>query len=249
MNKQIILIYILVLPIIGFSQKQIDVNNNSWWNYSGTHKLTNKVSLFTLYSWRRNDFVKNWQQSLVRVGVSYKLSDNFTITPGYDWVVTFPYGKQPTAVQFTEHRIFEQFVLKNKVNRIYFTHRYRFEQRFLENASLGLDNQKITDGYRLRQRARYRLTITIPLNHKTMEDNTIFLTVFDEVFINFGKGTANNSLDQNWVSAALGWKFNSKMNVKLGYQNQFIIKSNGINMERNHTFTVAIGYNFDFSKQ
>ena len=72
--------------VLGFSQKQIDANNNSWWNYSGTHKISDKVSLFTLYSWRRNDFVKNWQQSLARIGLNYKLSDNFTVTPGYDWV-------------------------------------------------------------------------------------------------------------------------------------------------------------------
>ena len=163
-------------------------------------------------------------------------------------MIGFPYGKQPTAVQFTEHRIFEQFILKNKVNRVYFTHRYRFEQRFLENASLNSDNQKIVDGFRFRQRARYRLALTIPINHKKLEDNTLYFSVFDEVFLNFGKGTANNALDQNWVNTSFGWRFNSKLKINLGYQNQFIIKGNGVNMERNHTLAFGIGYNLDFRK-
>jgi outer membrane receptor protein involved in Fe transport len=245
MKRFLILTIGLILGFNCFTQKIIDDQQGSWWNYSGTYKINKKISLLTLYSWRRSDFIKNWQQSLARMGVNYKLADNFTVTPGYDWAVTFSYGKQPVPVKFSEHRAYEMFTLKNKINRVYVTHRYRFEQRFLENASLNADHQKITNGYRFRQRTRYRLTATIPINNKTMEDHTLFLSVFDEIFINFGKGVGKNVLDQNWFNASLGWQFNQQFKISLGYQNQFIIKGDGISIERNHILSIGIGYKMD----
>lgn len=62
----------------------------SWWTYGGMFKLTNKVGISTLYSWRRADFIQNWQQSVPRVGVNYKLNDNLSVTPGYDWLHNYP---------------------------------------------------------------------------------------------------------------------------------------------------------------
>ena len=246
MIKNSLFVIFLASSFFGTSQKQIDDQFNSWWSYSGTHKVTDKFSVSTLYSWRRNMGVKYWQQSLVRVGGNFKITDNFTVTPGYDWVVTFPYGKQPIAVNFIEHRPFEQFTLKNKIGRIVMKHRYRLEQRFLQNVSLNSEHKKVVNGYRFRNRTRYRLTFTIPLNHKTLEDNTLFFTVFDEVFINFGKGTGK-VLNQNWFNTSIGWKFNSKASIKIGYQNQYLIKGNN-NVERNHTFAFGINYNLDFRK-
>ena len=37
--------------------------------------------------------------------------------------------------------------------------------------------------------------------------------------------------------------------LQAGYLNQFIVKSDGINMERNHQFQAAVTYNFDFTKK
>ena len=243
--KGIIFSMFLACSFIGTSQKQIETHQNSWWNVSSTFKITNNVSISGLYSWRRYDFVNTWQQSLARIGFNYKVNDKFTFTPGYDWVVTFPYKK---GYDFKEHRIYEQFLIKNTVGRIHVSHRYRLEQRFLENIKLNDNNEYVSDGTRFRQRTRYRLTLTIPLNHFKMEDKTLFLSVFDEVFVNFGKGASKKPLDQNWFNAALGWKFNNSTSIKIGYQNQYFIGGNGIDIEKNHIFSFAFNHNFDFRK-
>lgn len=245
MKKNIILIVFLAVSIIGFSQKQIDNHLNSWWNNSSTIKFNDKFSVSGLYSWRRYDLVNTWQQSLARIGFNYKVKNNFTVTPGYDWVVTFPYKK---GYDFAEHRLFEQFTIKNKIGRVGITHRYRLEQRFLENIKLNDASEYVSNGYRFRQRIRYRFILTVPLNHKEMTDKTLFVSVFNELFLNIGKGAGVRPLDQDWVNAALGWKFNKSTSLKLGYQNQYFIKGNGYDVEQNHILFIGFNHNFDFSK-
>ncbi|MFM7103911.1 MAG: DUF2490 domain-containing protein, partial [Flavobacteriales bacterium] len=94
-------------------------------------------------------------------------------------------------------------------------------------------------------RVRYRIMANIPINKKEMADNTLFLSLYDEVFLGLGQNIAKNVLDQNRLYAALGWRFNAKFSLQLGYMNQYVIKSDGIKAERNHTLQAAIFYNLD----
>ena len=82
-----------------------------------------------------------------------------------------------------------------------------------------------------------------------MSDNTLFFTAYDEPFLGFGRGIAKNVLDQNRLYAALGWRFNAACNIQLGYLNQYIVKKDGIQAERNHTLQAALTYNIDFRKK
>ncbi len=220
----------------------------SWWMYFGNHKLNEKIGLHTEYQFRRSDFIRDWQQSLLRVGLDYYLPKKAMLTAGYAWIFSFPYGEQPIAVEFNEHRIWQQLVLQDNLGRFYFHHRYRLEQRFLENASLNNEGNKETDGYRFRQRARYRLFVSIPITKKTMEDNTLFFCTYEEIFLGFGKGIQKNILDQNRLYFALGWRFNKDVNVQLGYLNHYVIKGDGEQKEMNHTLQTALTYNFDLRK-
>ncbi len=74
------------------------------------------------------------------------------------------------------------------------------------------------------------------------------MNVNDEVFLGFGKDIGKNILDQNRFITAVGYQFSPNFNFQMGYLNQFVVKSNGIQMERNHTFWTSIVYNIDFSK-
>jgi hypothetical protein len=74
------------------------------------------------------------------------------------------------------------------------------------------------------------------------------MNVNDEVFLGFGKGIGKNILDQNRFIAAVGYQFSPNFNFQMGYLNQFVIKSDGIQMERNHTLWASVVYNLNFSK-
>lgn len=219
------------------AQKTIDTQTNAWYMYFGNHRISEQWGIHTEYQWRRSGLIEKWQQSLLRVGADYYTKSGLQLSAGYGWIVSFPYGEQPIAYKFPEHRIWQQLIMNQKTGRLYFNHRYRLEQRWLRNkvphGEHGYDNA----GFNYRNRARYRFLVTVPLTNPELVDNTLFLAVYDEVFLGFGKGIGKNVLDQNRLFAALGWRFNKNMNV---------IKPDGERMERNHTLQLAFTYNLDF---
>jgi len=213
--------------LISFSQKQISTQTHAWVMYNGNHKLSERWGIHTEYQWRRSDLFEDWQQSLMRLGVDYYTKQNTQMTVGYGWIRTFQYGDQPIFHTNNEHRIWEQYIMKNKIGRVDIQHRYRLEQRFIENWKTGTSSEFEMDGFVFRQRIRYRLLATIPLSRKELKDNTLFLALYDEPFLQFGKGVGKNILDQNRLYGALGWRFNKNCNVQLAYLNQYVVKANG----------------------
>ena len=202
----------------------------------------------TEYQWRRADGFRHWQQSLLRLGLEYEINPKVSVMGGYAWIKTFPYGTQPILHEFNEHRMFEQVYLKDKAGRLEVQHRYRIEQRFLEQYALNSSGNVVQVDPVFRNRIRYRALVMLPLSRKTMGDQTLFLSINNELFVGFGKGIAKNPIDQNRFITALGWRFNAQTNIQVGYLNQFIFKSNAIDMERNHSLWISMVYNLDFTK-
>lgn len=213
--KKLFVFILLITSLQITAQEKVKNNLFSWWNFSTQFSTSKKTSISALYSWRRADFIENWQQSLLRVGFNYQLTNNFSITPGYDWVVSFPYGKQPASIKTTEHRIYEQFLLKQNVWKISLKHRYRLEQRFFEHTN------------KIKHRFRYRFIVSVPVNKKLTAE------AFNELFINYGPNTNHHTFDQNWIYGGFAYKLSKKINLKTGFMHQFIVKSNNINKESN----------------
>jgi hypothetical protein len=162
----------------------------------------------------------------------------------------------PVNHSFNEHRIWEQFTQTSTIGRVSLQHRYRLEQRFLENyVKSGSDY--IRSGTLFRNRIRYRALAYIPLNNSSMTDKTLFMNVNNEVFLGFGQGIGTNILDQNRLQIALGWKFNSKCMIQVGYFNQYVVKNAKVSAlnsvidqaENNHTITIGLTYNFDLIRK
>lgn len=224
MNKLLIIVVLQLCCLSISAQTKANQKPLSWWNFSGNYNVSENISLSTLYSWRRTEFIKTWQQSLLRVGVNYKVKKNFIVTPGYDWVMTYPYGEQPIAKKTTEHRFFEQFTLKNSICKVKINHRYRFEQRFFN---------RFTDFY---NRFRYKLSAlkTITKNEK------IALSIFNEVFLNYGKQAKTHLFDQNWLYFGLNFSLNNSTTLKVGYMNQYVLKRDNLHVENNHTIQFGL---------
>ena len=54
------------------------------------------------------------------------------LTAGYGWIRSFPYGEQPIAETFDEHRIWQQLITQSQTGRLKWLHRYRVEQRYMD---------------------------------------------------------------------------------------------------------------------
>jgi predicted porin len=245
-----VLIVLLFSSGLVQAQKQIDNQNNAWYMYFGNHKITDRWGIHTEYQWRRHDLGQTWQQSLARVGVDYYTKQGPQLTAGYGWIVSYPYGKQPIKYSFNENRIWQQAIITSKVGRFNFNHRYRLEQRFLEQKSYDSIKQEYVhlDEFKFKQRARYRFMVSIPLNHKEMADNTWFVSLYEEVFLGFGKNIEKNIMEQNRISATVGYRFTKDFNIQAGYLNQFVQKGDGIHAENNHNLQIGVTYNFDWRK-
>jgi hypothetical protein len=174
----------------------------AWYMYFGTNKIADKWSVHSEAQFRYYETLGNFNQLLLRTGLNYHIDPNTMTTLGYGYIETDPsFGESPQmGNQLLEHRIFEQFILKNKVWEFLFEHRYRLEQRFLRNTDL--DEKRFTE-----HRARYRLQVTLPLT------DTYFLNFYDEIFINLQKET----FGQNRLYAALGIHLTQNSSLQLGY--------------------------------
>ena len=251
---------IIWLVCLGCFQKvlgqnnRINTNNNiGWYNYFGTIKVSNKFGIHTEYQWRRNNFISNWQQSLLRIGINYNLNPRVLFRVGYGWIETFPYGEIPLnglGRDFTEHRIFEMVQLSHKEGIVDFSHRFMLEQRFVGRYSSA--NEKTEDEFPLLNRMRYMLRLQIPLKGSEIKDKTPYVTLYDEVFIGFGENVNANIFDQNRIGILLGYRFNKNLRIEGGYLNQTLQYGRQINgqnvFQNNNGIILNTNLNFDLNK-
>ncbi|TXK24837.1 DUF2490 domain-containing protein [Pontibacter qinzhouensis] len=220
------------------TQRERVTNDNGWYMYFGDHRLSNKWGLHTEVQLRRHNIISDPQQLLIRTGINYGLTPNAMLTLGYGFIETYPYGGDPAASVFPEHRVYQQLQFRNSLNRLVFTHRYRQEQRWVKRPG--------QEDYTYFNRTRYFLKAVLPLAGPTVDPNEFFLAAYNEIFVNFGRNVQVNIFDQNRAYAALGYKLNNAASVELGYLNQIIQKPNGRVFEHNHTLQVSLFYNLNF---
>ncbi|MEM9546775.1 MAG: DUF2490 domain-containing protein [Bacteroidota bacterium] len=215
--QRLILLLFVISSFSGYSQES-DLGN--WLIYIGSKKLNNKWNLHHEVQHRNYNAVGDLEQLLLRTGIGYNLSENNNnLLLGYGYILSQNYvGNSDEKVDINEHRIFQQFITKQQLGRISVQHRYRFEQRFVE------------DDFRLR--FRYFLALAIPFTQKTMMDKTFYFSIYNELFIN----SVANQFDRNRLYAGIGYKLNKNIRLELGYMNQFI---SNVNRDQINIFTFA----------
>jgi len=249
--KSFNLLIIISVFSIGNLFSQVDnhaLHHNGWYMYFGNHSLNEKWGLHTEFQWRRHDWISQPQQNLFRTGLDFKINDRNMITAGYGFIITYPYGEQPSAYHFNEHRIWYQYLHTHSFHRMQWQHRFRFEKRFIESKK-EQNGEFVSDEFKYRNRLRYFFRINIPLTSKSMSDKTWFLSFYEEAFIQFGKQVDRNYFDQNRLYGAIGYRWNKDFNIQAGYLYQFIVKSGAERFEHNHTLQLGITKNFDFSRK
>lgn len=203
MIKKIVPLFLLFVSMVSNAQQPGEDKWGAWYMYFGTNKVSERLSIHSEVQARYYETTSNFNQLLLRTGLNYHIDPSAIATIGYGYIDTDnSFGEIPGEVNSIEHRIFEQFILKNKVWELLFEHRYRLEQRFLD----------FGDATDTQHRARYRLQMTLPLT------NTFYLNFYDELFINL----QDDLFGQNRLYAAVGVNVTENSSVQLGYmRNQF----------------------------
>ena len=191
---------------ITFTSHSQESNLGNWLIYIGSKKINSKLNLHHEVQYRNYDAISDLEQLLLRTGLGYNLSENNNnVLLGYGYILSENYlANTDEKVSVNEHRIFQQFTTKQKFGRIGLSHRYRFEQRFVE------------DDFKMR--FRYFLSLRVPFKTDGEGvDGPLYLSAYNEIFLN----TQTSIFDRNRLYGGLGYVFSKSLRMELGYMNQF----------------------------
>ena len=198
----------------------------AWYMYFfNTSHEKSKIGFQGDVQYRNWNIAGDLEQLLLRGGVTFKPEKaNIKFTLGYGNITTGAFGEDNSTIN--ESRIYQEALFPTKIGeRFYLNHRLRYEQRYVEEESL-------------RTRYRYNLFVNVALNQKEMKEKTIYLALYDEIFIN-GTGMPGQSIfDRNRAYIALGYVLKKGMKFQLGIMNQTTntVNKNQLQLSFHHAF-------------
>ena len=163
------------------------------------------------YQFRYWNLGSDLEQLLLRTGITYTpKTANITFTLGYAYIGTGAFGE--SDAQVAEHRVYQEALMPQKLgSRVWLTHRFRYEQRWVS-------------GQDFRTRYRYNLFINVPLNKKELMAKTLYVALYNELFINgqrsIGGGRKVALFDRNRTYTGLGYGLRSNLRLQLGWMKQ-----------------------------
>lgn len=196
-----------------FSKSQIDESKTGAW-YMYFYNTTLKESAWGIQG---DVQLRNWnlggdlEQLLIRSGLTYKPKNaDIKFTLGAAHITTGAFGDSDATT--SEIRIYQEALFPTQLGkRVYLNHRFRYEQRFVENQDF-------------RTRYRYNLFINVPFNKEKIEKNAVYLALYNEIFINGERNIGNNTsvsvFDRNRFYSAIGYAVTDKLKVQAGLMNQ-----------------------------
>ena len=197
--KKKLLIILFLINILSVKSQENGMGN--WLIYFGNKDLNSTLNWHHEIQHRNYNLFGELEQLLIRTGLGYDVNENNNILLGYGFIDSRNRVIETNEIsKVNEHRIYQQFISKQAIGKLKIQHRYRFEQRFIE------------DDFKLRY--RYFLSLKIPLQ-KT--NKKYYISAYNELFIN---ATGENTFDRNRIYGGLGYALNSNINLELGYMNQ-----------------------------
>lgn len=197
---------LLLLPFQAAAQES---ETGNWMMYFGNQKLSDRWNWHNEIQYRNYNFAGDLEQLLLRTGIGYNLSaNNNNLLLGYAYIHGEPYvAGTDEKTNVNEHRIFQQFISRQQFGRFYLQHRYRIEERFIEED--------------FKMRFRYFLGLNLPINKKEMVSKAIYLSLYNEIFIQ----PKSPVFDRDRVYGAIGYVFSSNLKVEAGMMAQLLESS------------------------
>ena len=221
--------YIFVPLFIAFAllktcgQEQ-ETHYSSWNTINIQKKLNNKWSVNTELNLRRTNFLRDWEQFIIRPFIHYTFENDLDLSVGYSYIKHYSYSDFSRPIDIIENNIFQQLIIKHKFSKFLLDHRLRFEERFQQQIVEITPNVFITDGVTYKNRFRYKFQIGILLESFGLPRN-ISLVLYDEVHLDFGNGLRPEKLVQNWMFLGLSFRASEHINIRTGYHDIYAKRS------------------------
>lgn len=194
------------------AQNSIEKQTGAWYMYFFTkHFGQSRFGIQGDYQYRSWNYGSDLEQLMLRTGATYKPRNaEIMFTLGYANVTTGVFGDNDATVM--ENRIYQEALFPQKIGtRVLLTHRFRYEQRWLE-------------GQDFRTRYRYNLFLNVPLNNTKLEKKTIYVALYNELFINaqrsIGNGLTVEYFDRNRTYLGMGYGLRDNLRLQAGWMYQ-----------------------------
>ena len=220
MKKNLVLILVLAISVqfaTAQTSKSTENVNQLWLGYLNQTRLSDRWGIWAdLHLRTKENFVDNFSQSIIRLGLTYYVTDATKLTAGYAYISLYPTDAQ--KVTQPEHRPWQQVQWNTKYGKKRMMQRFRLEERYRRKI---LNDSTLADGHNFNFRMRYNIWYDIPLSKKGIVSNSVSFVVNEEVNVNFGKQIVNNYFDQNRFFAGFKYQLDDHNNIQFGYMNLF----------------------------
>jgi len=207
--------YLLLALFFAFNAKAQTVEEDqlgAWYMYFFNKKFgESQFGIQGDYQFRYWNGGSDLEQILLRTGFTYNPKNtNITLTLGYGNITTGTFGDSNETSN--ESRIYQEALIPQKIGqRIFLTHRFRYEQRFVE-------------GQDFRTRYRYNIFMNIALNNTELGKGTVYVALYNELFINgqlgIGDGRSVQTFDRNRTYLGLGYGLTRNLRMQMGWMKQ-----------------------------
>ncbi|PRP65920.1 hypothetical protein BST86_01860 [Nonlabens agnitus] len=216
-----LLVTLLLFTISVQAQRERYEHNSSWNTLSIKMDVKERLFVRSEFNFRRTNFIKDWEQIVLRPSIEYRLDKSITAATGYSYIKNYSYSNFSTPLDFKENNLWQQLFIQHSINQFEISHRLRFEERFRETID-STDNRHIISKTDYSGRLRYRLIITIPL----FSADNISVLAYDEVFLDFQKRFQPQKIDQNWIFLGLRFRESEHITISSGFHRINIPREN-----------------------
>ncbi len=226
----------LVLPGIGVSaQKQTAHNNQYWFGYMTSAKLSDKYSL-----WNDAHFVPG-AFAIVRTGLTRNIFGKGTLTGGYAYA-KLPFGSD-NVLKRTEHRPWAQaYFASTPAQSWTLSQRIRYDARYRQR----IEETGLSDGYLFNHRVRFLVSLRRNINKPRQGGDIYYAVLSNEILLNFGNQVIQ-TFDQNRISLGVGLE-RKKTQYQIGLMNRYVQRS-ASQYVQNHTLVVWVTQKLDFTRK
>ncbi|MBV8327991.1 DUF2490 domain-containing protein [Chryseobacterium sp.] len=198
---KLILIFLCILFHNTFLKGQSIDNYNMWYQYIMNAKLSDKTTLTALSQYRSFDLGGDGRLFLANAYLEYEVAPGVEPGAGAMFLVLNSYNSKKEKVTRYETRPFQQVTLTGHIGRTLLNHRFRVEERFLNNPE------------EFKVRLRYLLSMRIPFG----KVGKYYGILKNEIRIN---ATKTDIFDSNRITAGLGIKLSKTSAIELAFINQ-----------------------------
>ncbi|WKN43445.1 DUF2490 domain-containing protein [Tunicatimonas pelagia] len=212
--RKILLAGILIfLNLLGYAQGGPDEDQlGAWYMYFFNKRFgESQFGIQGDYQFRFWNLGGDLEQILLRTGATYRPKNaDILFTLGYANITTGTPGESTSRTN--ENRIYQEALFSQRIgSRFLLTHRIRYEQRWVADQDL-------------RTRYRYNLFVNVPLNNTDLAKRTVYLALYNEIFINgqtdVGDGLTVQFFDRNRTYLGVGYGLLDNLRMQVGWMKQ-----------------------------